>query len=355
MALTLEEEIRLQFQRPVTGTGSTAVTEPSAPPPPRPQLTFGINGLSVMELLSISGNVAGYSAGTEEELNSVPHFMWSESSSPGTAIGTLKQHMIGVVQEARQEAEDMGVNVNGNIFSTDVASQIKYVGIMVYASMDKTYTGSWKTVNNGFVSLDASGVVVMCMFVMAYIQVCFAWEQSVLYQIEAATTVAQLQQIDLTTGRPYGVIPPSVIAGIYASVSALATTAVAGTSLTVSGAAQVKTLKGGSSLPTVAGGPAAGSTAVLSMTTGSTDLAGQISVVSSGMTSSDPGGVIATVTFSQPYETVPFVTFSAANLAAGNVVCAPFVSVTETGFSLCAGNSAGLAATTHLFNYTVVQ
>lgn len=302
-----------------------------------------------------SGKVSGYAAGTKEEMDVLTGCVWSSSDSKGTAVDSLKAYMINAVQTYRQNAESLGVNVNGNVFSTDVASQVKYVGILVYASMDKTYSGTWKTENKGFVTLDAGGVIVMCMFVMAYIQVCFAWEQYILAQVNAATTVEQLQAIDLVTGRPNGILPPAVIAGIQASVGALASTSLSGSSLVVSGTAQVHKLEGSSTVPTISGGPGAGSTAMVGLTTGSTDLAGQISVVASGAMSVESGAVIAIVTFSEPYSTIPFVTFSAANIAAGSVTCAPYVSATTTGFSLCVSNNTGLTATTHLFNYTVIQ
>lgn len=313
------------------------------------------NGFAVVELYDINGQIAGYSAGTQSETARLAGSIWQSSTSPGTALDTLRNTLVLKVQELRQSAEAIGVDVNGNVFSTDIASQVKYVGILVYASMDKTYSGTWKTVNNGFVTLDATGVIVMCMFVMAYIQVCFAWEQYVLAQINAANTVAELLAIDLVTGRPTGILPPAVISGIQTSVGALANTSLSGSSLVVSGTAQIHKLEGSSAVPTIAGGPGAGSTAMVGLTTGSTDVSGQISVVASGSMSAESGDVIATVTFSEPYTTIPFVTFSAANMAAGSATCAPYISATMTGFSLCVSNNSGLTSTTHLFNYMVIQ
>ena len=308
------------------------------------------NGTSVVELRNGQDEVTGYMAGHIGMRDSV----WASSDTPDAPVTALKEYLTAYAQTLRQEAETLGVDVNGSIFSTDVGSQVKYVGILVYASMDKTYSGTWQT-QTGFVTLDAGGVVVMTLHVMAYLQVCFAWEQAILAQIEAATTVEELQQIDLTTGRPAGQLPPPVISGIYASVGALASTSLAGSDLAVSGTAAVAKLKGASAIPTVEGGPGAGSTAMLSLTTGSTDLAGQISVVASGTMSPESDVVIASVVFSEPFDTVPFVTFSPANVAAGSVTCAPFVVATDTGFELRTSNTSGMASTTHLFNYVVVQ
>lgn len=301
--------------------------------------------MAVMELVDGGGNVAGYSVGTADELSLIPPVMWSTTSDPGTALGALKKHMIGVVQGIRQDAEEKGVMVYGVSFTTDVASQIKYVGILVYASMDRGYTGTWKTATGDFITMNAADIVVMAMHVMAYIQVCFAWEQYVLAQIRAATTVQQLQDIDLESGVPDGELPPEVLQGVMQAAASLG-----------SGLVQGDKFRGSSGIPSIVAGSAAGTMATVGLDGESTDCAGQISVVASGDIDSNTGAVIATVTFHSAYSTPPFVVITAANSTAGAVANLPFVSVTQNGFSLCVSNGAGLGAgMPHLFNYVVVQ
>lgn len=313
------------------------------------------NGLVVVELMDAQGQVAGYTAGTAAEVEGLAGTVWTSTDEPATALDTLKAYMVDCTQTARQTAEEKGVMVDGNVFSTDINSQVKYIGILIYAAMNRDYSGTWKTANNGFVTLDAAGVSVMCACVMAYIQMCFGWEQYILYQISTATTVEQLQAIDLVTGRPDGQLPEYVVAGLHAAGGAFGSGALLGTSLTVSGVASATKFKGASATPDIAGGPGAGTTAVVSLTSGSTDSAGQVSVVSSGMIDATSGAVIATVTFATEYATAPFVVITGANLAAGSIENMPFVSATETGFDLCVSNNAGLSTTTHLFNYVVMQ
>jgi Domain of unknown function (DUF4376) len=313
------------------------------------------NGLVVVTLYDENGGVAGYAAGTPDEVAGLAESVWSESADPGNAVDVLKGHMANLVQEARQDAEALGVMVNGNIHSTDISSQVKYVGILVYAALNRDYVGTWKTMNNGFITLDAAGVSVMCACVMAYIQVCFSWEQYIMSLIEAATTVPELQAIDFMASKPAGQLPPYLVAGLEAAGGAFGSGALLGTSMTTSGIASAVKFKGGSTTPDIAGGAGAGTTAVVSLTSGSTDSAGQISVVSSGTIDTTSGAVIATVTFSAEYATVPFVVITGANLAAGSIENMPFVSASTTGFDICVSNNAGLSTTTHLFNYVVMQ
>lgn len=313
------------------------------------------NGFQVVALKNADDDIVGYAAGTELELSNMGDLVWTGTVNSGTDVDALKMYMVNYAQTARQEAEEKGVMVDGNVFSTDINSQVKYVGILIYAALNRDYSGTWKTVNNGFVTLDAAGVSVMCACVMAYIQVCFGWEQYILYQIATATTIDQLQAIDLMAGRPDGQLPEYVVAGLQVAGGAFGSGALLGTSLTTSGTASAVKFKGGSSAPDIAGGPGAGTTAVVSLTSGSTDSAGQISVVSSGTIDTTSGAVIATVTFAAEYTTVPFVVITGANLAAGSIENMPFVSATETGFDICVSNNAGLSETTHLFNYVIMQ
>lgn len=291
----------------------------------------------MFEMRNEVGAINGYVAGFALERDGCVY-------TPDSPVAALKDFLTSHTQTLRQQAEEAGVLVDGNVFSTDISSQVKYVGILVYAALNRDYTGSWKTMNTGFVTLDAAGVSIMCACVMAYVQVCFGWEQYVLSQIAAATTVAELQAIDLETGRPAGQLPGYILAGLHAAGGAFGSGIVQGTKF-----------KGTSGAPTIEAGAGAGDTASVSLSAGSSDSAGQISVAASGTIDAATGAVVAAVTFHSAYATAPFVIVTAANAAAGALANAPYVAVSTTGFSLCVSNHAGLSATSHLFNYVVMQ
>jgi Domain of unknown function (DUF4376) len=313
------------------------------------------NNYIVVELRDAEGHVAGYAAGTAAETAVLASSVWEKTASPGSAVNTLKGVLTIKVQELRQQAEAGGVMVKGNVHMTDLNSQVKYLGILNYASLNREYTGAWSTLNNGFVTLDAAGVSIMCACVMAYIQMCYSWEQYIMDQINAATTVEQLQSINLTAGRPQGQLPPHVVSGLEAAGGAFGSGAQMGTSLTTSGVASAVKFKDGSSTPSIVGGTGAGSTATVSLAPDSNDTAGRISVAASGTIAYEPGSVIANVTFASAYSTMPFVVITGANLAAGSLGNMPFVTTSNTGFKLCVSNMAGLSrGTTYLFNYVIV-
>jgi hypothetical protein len=163
-----------------------------------------MDDLRVVPLLDGGGKVAGYAAGTAAETAKLASMRWAPNATPGTAFDALKTRMTQTLQAERLLAEGDGVMVNGDVFSTDAGSQTKYVGIFLFVSQNPAYSGTWKSHNHGFVTLDASGVSAVCYAVMAYIEACFAWERDALALIDAARTVEDLLAIDVRAGKPEG-------------------------------------------------------------------------------------------------------------------------------------------------------
>lgn len=162
------------------------------------------NNIVVVPLMGADGSLVRWVAGTELDTSRMAAQVWTSTSEPGTAISCFKDYAICLIQHARENAEKDGVLVNGNVFPTDSAAQVKYLGILVYASSNPSYTGVWKTVNNSYVTLDAAGIHELCEAVKIHIQACFAWEQHITDKIELAETVEQLQAIDMNSGKPVG-------------------------------------------------------------------------------------------------------------------------------------------------------
>lgn len=125
-----------------------------------------------------------------------------------------------------------------------------------------------------------------------------------------------------------------------------------GSSFEFSDRVAVPKLKGNSSTPSIAVGTGAAS---VSLSTNSTDLAGEMVINTDAVTAA--GATIATVTFSVAYSTAPFVTFSATNDYAGSLNNGWYVVPTTTGFALKSFSSGNnpLVATTLKFSYHVIQ
>lgn len=351
--------------------------------------------ITIVDLLDKDGKIVGYATGTAKETEKLAQSVWTASNTSAKACAAtdvLKAAMTTRVQDTRRAAESNGVTINGNIFATDIGSQVKMVAALVQTLRDPTFSVVWKTLDNKYVTLEAKGLSDACTSMLQYIQTCYSWEQTVLSRIEAAKTITDLQAIDMMAGKPQGTLgdslavitpPPAVTAssltvsgdsvlntlttGVVKSVSVDATGALTGATATLSGSVTAgnvtskgsttsKKFKGGSAIPTVVRGLGSGLTSTVTLTTGSTDSAGQLSVVTAGLVTTIATTVIATVTFNSAYSSVPFVIMQPTSATAGALQCQPFITVTTAGFAVCVSGSSGLlTGTTYTWAYHVIQ
>lgn len=114
----------------------------------------------------------------------------------------VKQEKIRDLEQKMVEEESNGTTYNSYRFATDKDSQIKYLGILVSSMMDPTFTTQFKTMDNEYVTLTNTDVVGLSMQVKSHIQACYDNDASILEQINAATTVEEIDAIDVSVGWP---------------------------------------------------------------------------------------------------------------------------------------------------------
>lgn len=117
-------------------------------------------------------------------------------------IENIRSIMIENLAEQLVLAENKGITFNGNQFATDKDSQVKYLGILMSAMIDPTFNVNFKTMTFSYVSLNASEIQALCMSVKTYIQQCFDKDDYYTQLIMSATTIEELNAIDLTQGWP---------------------------------------------------------------------------------------------------------------------------------------------------------
>lgn len=94
----------------------------------------------------------------------------------------LKGHAAGV----RYDKEIAGVEVNGNAYPSDRASQAKFTAAAVMSQINPQASFNWKT-DAGFVTLKAADMIAIAGAVGAYVQRCFDKESTVMAAIDAGT------------------------------------------------------------------------------------------------------------------------------------------------------------------------
>lgn len=96
----------------------------------------------------------------------------------------------------RQTKEGSSVLVGTVAVATDPDSQAKINGALTAMQNGFLSTVQWKG-DNGWVTLDRDAMTEVARAVALHVQRCFTWEKTVMDQIDAATTIAQVNAINL--------------------------------------------------------------------------------------------------------------------------------------------------------------
>lgn len=123
---------------------------------------------------------------------------------------TFDKYKEAVVTEAkgrRIKNAQKPVSYNGNKFEADHTSQQKLTSKLTYAQAagkdtDSSWSVGWKTADNNFVNLTYTDLETVVEKVNNQVQAAYNNESQLLSQIDQATTIDELESIDLTSGWP---------------------------------------------------------------------------------------------------------------------------------------------------------
>ena len=118
---------------------------------------------------------------------------------PSVAAG--KDALHAALAAKRYAIETGGTTIAGVPVATDRESQGKLVAVRIVAKENPAYSVKWKT-SAGFVTLNAATIIAVADGVRAFVQAAFDREAALSSEIEAATTLAELDAIDLEAGWP---------------------------------------------------------------------------------------------------------------------------------------------------------
>ena len=114
----------------------------------------------------------------------------------------LQQTMLSNLANQLLVHQNSGVLVGSNLFPTDDASQIKYLGMMMYAQQSLLFSTVFKTLNNNYVTLTSPQIITVCNAVSGYVQSVFTQDSVLMNAINTASNVAQLNAINIMAGWP---------------------------------------------------------------------------------------------------------------------------------------------------------
>jgi hypothetical protein len=122
------------------------------------------------------------------------------------SLEELRQELRTELAEYLRYAEAMGFVYDGKWFASDNNSQIKLLAVLMSASMDPQFTTVFKTLDQGYVTLDAVGIAMLCNAAKQYIAACYQRDSEHTATITAAATVEELHALDFSGGWPNGPI-----------------------------------------------------------------------------------------------------------------------------------------------------
>lgn len=117
-------------------------------------------------------------------------------------LDQAKAKMLAKLADVRWQHEVGGTTMGGMHIQTDRETRANYVAAAMAASTDPTFAVTWKLINGTFVNLDGAQIQAAMGAVLAHVRDCYANEQAIALQVEAAADLDALRAIDLTSGWP---------------------------------------------------------------------------------------------------------------------------------------------------------
>lgn len=129
--------------------------------------------------------------------------VWTQQwTTVTTDLTTAKAQLIDQLADYRNQQERGGTALNGSTIKTDPDSQAKVTGAKVFSDLNPGTTINWKTDDGSWILIDATTITAMAQAVGTHVQACFTQEFTLTNQINAVTTIADLEAIDITAGWP---------------------------------------------------------------------------------------------------------------------------------------------------------
>lgn len=110
-------------------------------------------------------------------------------------IDTLKQGKLWQLADARWREEISGVMYNGHEFHSDRESQNRIFQACIASLSDPDFTVTWKT-KDGWLEMNASDFITLHSEFQTFLQGLYQKEKALQEQVEAATTIEELNEIE---------------------------------------------------------------------------------------------------------------------------------------------------------------
>jgi len=123
-----------------------------------------------------------------------------------TSLSSIQAGARAQIAATRYALVAGGVTVNGHPFDTSLEARANWDSVYLAALGNPALAIQWKLTSGVFLPLDAAQITAIGQALLGFVQSCFAYEESLLAQINAAATIPAVQAIDLVTGWPSSIL-----------------------------------------------------------------------------------------------------------------------------------------------------
>lgn len=112
-------------------------------------------------------------------------------------INNLKSQKLAQVQTKKNELRDAGFLVDGVLFDSDIAARVAYSELGMQFMNNTEFSTSWKASNGVWVTMDYELYQKVMIAGKTHIESCFMWQANKEIEINAATTIDDVNAIEI--------------------------------------------------------------------------------------------------------------------------------------------------------------
>lgn len=117
-------------------------------------------------------------------------------------LAGYREHLLEELKEKRHEVETRGVSYNGYDFASDQESRQSVTETLAYARDQDSFSTTWKTTHGFMTDVTAADLEAVRDKITSLRQAAFDNEATLATEINAASSIQELKNVDLTSGWP---------------------------------------------------------------------------------------------------------------------------------------------------------
>lgn len=118
----------------------------------------------------------------------------------GPTFEELKEQKLQSIQQEKIRVRDGGFDIDGTHYDSDLPARMSYNELAVRLQQNPEYTTPWKASEGQWVTMDAALYASVVTYGEAHMTAVFTWQATKEAEINACTTIEQLEAVGVTYG-----------------------------------------------------------------------------------------------------------------------------------------------------------